>query len=86
MSSAALTVAPSFSSWSFCDLDDWYTVLQHQFPGNRYFLHLLQAELDRRLAVMPLQPGDPELEAMVAAAERSWSAQPSLINSIDWLV
>jgi hypothetical protein len=79
-------VAPSFSSWSFCDLDDWYTVLQNQFPGNRYFLPLLQAELDRRLAAMPLQPADPELEAMVAAAERSWSPQPSLINSIDWLV
>ncbi len=86
MSSAALTVAPSFSSWSFCDLDDWCTVLQNQFPGNRYFLPLLQAELDRRLAAMPLQPADPELEAMVAAAERSWSPQVRPMNPIDWLV
>ena len=43
MSFAALTVAPSFSSWSFCDLDDWCTTLENQFPGNRYFIPLLNA-------------------------------------------
>ena len=35
------------------------------FPGNRFFLPLLKAELERRLAAMPPQPIDPELEAII---------------------
>ncbi len=65
MSFAAHTVAPSFSGWSFSALDDWFTDLHNHFPGNRHFLPLLQAELDRRLAAMPAQPIDAELEAIV---------------------
>jgi hypothetical protein len=65
VSFAALTVAPSFSSWSFCDLDDWCTTLENQFPGNRYFIPLLNAELNRRLALMPPVVVDPELEAII---------------------
>ncbi len=64
VSSAAHTVAPSFSGWSFAALDDWFCELSH-FPGNRFFLPLLQAELDRRLAAMPPQPIDAELEAII---------------------
>jgi hypothetical protein len=65
VSFAALTVAPSFSSWSTCDLDDWCCTLENQFPGNRYFIPLLNAELNRRLALMPPVVVDPELEAII---------------------
>jgi len=63
--SAALTVAPSFSSWSTCDLDDWCCTLENHFPGNRYLIPLLNAELNRRWAAMPPQVVDPELEAII---------------------
>ena len=65
VSCAAPPVARSFSGWSFCALDDWYSELGTHFPGNRFFLPLLKAELDRRLAAMPPQPIDPELEAII---------------------
>ena len=63
VSFAAHSVAPSFSGWSFAALDDWFCELSH-FPGNRFFLPLLKAEIDRRLAAMPPQPIDPELLAI----------------------
>ena len=65
VSFAALTVAPSFSSWSTCDLDDWCTTLENFFPGNRYLIPLLSAELNRRWPAMPPVVFDPMLDALI---------------------
>jgi hypothetical protein len=57
--------AAASSSWSTRALDDWCCTLENHFPGNRYLIPLLNAELNRRWAVMPPQVVDPELEANI---------------------